>query len=101
HADLQEWETAVEVTTRALRTSGLPAAIPIRVWILQTRVRAYRELGDLAAARADLETIWEIKKVDGDASGLLAVEQELEALNGRQATGHAETSHVQKASHPD
>ncbi|MEU4556932.1 hypothetical protein AB0F72_00980 [Actinoplanes sp. NPDC023936] len=81
HADLQQWETAVQVTTRALQTPGLPIAAPIRPWILRTRVRAYRELGDLAAARADLEAVREIKKVDGDASGLREVEEELRALS--------------------
>ncbi|WP_229068590.1 helix-turn-helix domain-containing protein [Actinoplanes sp. DH11] len=81
HVELRQWETVVQVTTRALQASGLSVANPVRTWVMQARAQAYRELGDLPAARADLEAVREIKKVDGDATGLREVEEELRALS--------------------
>ncbi|GAB7046475.1 tetratricopeptide repeat protein [Catenuloplanes indicus] len=76
HAD----EAAVQAATAALRTPGLPMTAPARSRTLRARARAYQQLGDISAARADLDAVLEIKKVDRDETTLRKVKDLLRAL---------------------
>ncbi|MDR7320798.1 MULTISPECIES: helix-turn-helix domain-containing protein [Catenuloplanes] len=80
HVELQQWDAAIRVTTRAMRTPGLSAAAASRSRSLNIRARAYQELGDPIAARADLVAVRDIKTVDGDTAGLREVEERLRTL---------------------
>ncbi|WP_229068586.1 helix-turn-helix domain-containing protein [Actinoplanes sp. DH11] len=80
HLRLDRWATAVRVATSALECSDLPDAAPLRGRTLWVRAQAHQQLGDVRAARADLEAVRDLRTASKDAAGLREVEEKLRAL---------------------
>ncbi|MEU4559443.1 helix-turn-helix domain-containing protein [Actinoplanes sp. NPDC023936] len=80
HYQLQEWNAVVETVSVALRRDGQPAPMQTRIRCLQYRAKAYRELGDVASCRADLEALLRLQVSSRDDAGATETERALRNL---------------------
>jgi transcriptional regulator with XRE-family HTH domain/tetratricopeptide (TPR) repeat protein len=77
HLHLRDWNAVVETVTIALQP--VPFAAPVQAHIrgLQCRAQAYRELGDVAAARADFASLLQLQISANDEAGAEETRQAL------------------------
>ncbi|MEU8241124.1 helix-turn-helix domain-containing protein [Actinoplanes missouriensis] len=79
---LRDWNAVVETVSVALRPAEQSIPVPARIRSLQYRAQAYRELGDAAAARTDLEALLELQIAANDEAGAEETERALRELPG-------------------
>jgi transcriptional regulator with XRE-family HTH domain/tetratricopeptide (TPR) repeat protein len=69
YAELRDWTAVVDRATIALRPRDVPSSVQFRARALRLRARAYRELGEAAAAYADLAMLLKLQISASDEAG--------------------------------
>ncbi|MEU4559442.1 helix-turn-helix domain-containing protein [Actinoplanes sp. NPDC023936] len=80
HLERGDWPAVVEAATIALAPADVPTMMQGRIRALRCRARAYRELGDVPAARADFEALLLLQSATNDEAGIAETEQALREL---------------------